>query len=578
MEGKVVNVPVASHGLHKHQIQAPTLASHGFFDYFPVYNKELLKGEKIDLNISMFGRTNPLTQAAFMTGKYVIKKFFVPYYHVFSAYYDFITRTKHSFRNGGNPINVNVTRYSTLGLLSNAFVINNYLTPVGDQTDNFDVIFREGSNNTKCIFSPEGRQVYRVLRSLGIAPTWFAGDTRRIDVMPALCYLKAYIDWIYPSQYADSQVVHAINQMLMVDTSTSLMVDAAQLVRSIYDCTFGYYDESLFDYAWDRPVNGNFNDRVTIPDITSDSGQVVLDQNNTPVIEQTGVDHTISQYLLDSLQSINNFVKRHQLSGSRLIDNFKTQRGLDLSSAVANRSLWLGEDSVPLKVGDVENNAGGSEGQDNLGELAGKGLVDNNNHQINLNFEASEDGQLIVMLVAVPDAPMVMAIDPNLLHVDPYDKYHSEFDKVGVEAIDSNSVHVSYNGEVNEQMSLDGPFGFLNRYYGQVLNNGRLLGDFILKSRGAETLRAYHSFRMFDLDSMDTYGPGLHHNIGFLNDDGNHTQYQRFFYSAKADNLMTLLWFDGSAYQNKLPLGDSFDWDDDEFNRKVSVVLNGTKK
>lgn len=55
-------------------------------------------------------------------------------------------------------------------------------------------------------------------------------------------------------------------------------------------------------------------------------------------------------------------------------------------------------------------------------------------------------------------------------------------------------------------------------------------------------------------------------------------QYQRLFYSSEQENLMLFMRWRGSQYKEKLPLGDSFDWSDDELNKKVSVVVAGSQK
>ena len=587
-----ISIPVASHGLHKHEIHCPTLTTHSFFDFFPVFHKKYRKGEKCDFDISLFGRTNAFVEAAMCTGRYEIKKWFVPHRLVMPSWYDYDEKVKHVFKNGQSGT-VETDRYVTHGELSTYFTSDEDLVSVAPNGNTNDIVFTldgtMGSGQyTYFNFTPLGKKVYRILRSLGYSPSWYAGDRRKIQVLPILEYMKLYVDWIYPAAYANDSEVLNIRQLLEEDTPNSLHVNAEDMLTCLKSCVQGYYNQSVFDFAFDNPVGPNVDiyntsNRLYLTDITNPTvaaSQTAVGFNasnpQTPVIgsgsnpiQTSSYTKNISQYMIDGLQSINNYLRRHQLSGARLIERFYADRGEKLAAAIADRSLYLGEDIINLKVGDVENNSNANDAP--LGELAGKGVVTSKDMRINVNEEFSDDGYLFVTLMAIPDCPPILYDHPDIYAIAPEDHYKAQFDKLGAEAIPQSCIFASSNGVSNFQNGL-GTFGFLNRYYGDTVNLGRLLGDFSVGSL-SQQLAKYHGFRLFTTALIQQVG-GLHHSVDFIDTKFDGSQFDRFFYSSKVDNLITLLWFDGVSYQNKLPLGDSYDWDDDEDNKRIKFEID----
>lgn len=576
---KSVKIPVSNHGLHTHPFSVPTLTTHRFFDVFPVYSQRFFKGEKTDFKIDLFGRTNPFVQAAMMTGRYTIRKYFVPTRLVMRSWYDFDQRVQHTFSDGSFG-DVRFERYVTQWELSNSFFGDPELMTQTDLNAN-DIAVNMTDNPSDLLgysFTPLGRKVWRILRSLGICATFTYSDEDRISVLPVLCWMKLYIDWIYPAQYANDGDYCDINMLLQEDTPESIHVNSNFMIRYLKKCISTYYDQSIFDFAWDNPVSPNNyqHPSILLSDITQTAGgSYVISDNETnrgtpTAFVDSDEDNGISQYLLDGLQSINNYLKRHQLAGNRVAERFYSERGQKLADAVLGRSLYLGENNLSLRVGDVENNMQGSGASgDNLGELAGKGTISNGDMTISVKDEFSEDGYLIITLCAVPDCPPILYNHPEIYNIEPLDHYHGAFDKLGVEAIKQKSVFTSWNGGVNN-MSLSGVYGFLNRYYSECFKPARLLGDFVISTVQA-SLAPYHGFRL--LRDYQAYGGNIRHSKAFIDTSFDGDQFQRFFYSAKQDNLITLLWFTGKDIKFKLPLGDSYDWDDDADNQKVQLSL-----
>lgn len=579
METKV-NIPVSNHGLHTHRFSCPTLTTHRFFDVFPIYSQRFFKGEKTDFNLDIFGRTNPFVQAAMMTGRYTIRKYFVPYRLVMRGWYDFDQRVNHQFSNGEFAA-IQYERYVQQDEIS-AVVADDPELMTESNLNDCDIAYNITDDPTALVgrkFTSLGKKVFRILRSLGVCPTFTASDHDKISILDVLCWLKLYIDWIYPAQYANDNDYMDARSLLEADTADDIHVNSRIVISVLKRCVCTFYDQSIFDFAWDNPVSpNNFQyPSITLYDITqSPSASLVTSDNEinagTPTAYfEPDEDNGITQYLLDGLQSINNYIKRHQLAGNRVAERFYSERGQKLADAVLGRSLYLGENSISLRVGDVENNmqGEGSTYGDNLGELAGKGTISSDNMSLPVKEEFSEDGLLIVSLCAVPDCPPILYNHPRIYEVESLDHYHGAFDKLGVEAIKQACVLTSHNGGVNN-MSLSGVFGFLNRYYSELFKPARLLGDFVVEST-RKSLSQYHGFRM--LRDYQAYGGNIRHSKEFISTQFDGDQFQRFFYSNETDNLITLIWFTGKDVKFKLPIGDSYDWDDDEDNQKVQIEL-----
>ena len=83
MVQKLARVPIAKHGLHAHKYNFPFLGSFRFMEVTPVYSNYLRIGEKDNPRFSLFSRLNPLTNAAFVTGRYKYQAFFCPFKYVF---------------------------------------------------------------------------------------------------------------------------------------------------------------------------------------------------------------------------------------------------------------------------------------------------------------------------------------------------------------------------------------------------------------------------------------------------------------------------------------------------------------
>lgn len=587
---KIQRVPVSSNGLHHHQPNVPLLATSNFFEPFCVWKQPLKKGEKFDRKAGSFGRTLPTVNAAMVTGRYYIRAFFCPYIYFFRPWYEFDQGIEYH-RSDGLNVSYSKSPYCTMGDLSKALMQN--LSYMGISSTNTDVLGKIGSNDNFYQFTKRGARLFRLLQSLGITPTWYDTDATEVNLLAVLAWLKIYAEYIYPAQYRGNSMYDTILRPIKDEKYHYDSNDVVSLLAALDATTLYFYDSSMFDAAFDTPAGPNdygdivqydikeqsptyANTESTKTNVFSDGS--VDDSDNSPLhspfigntdnnLGDSSFVGRITKFTLDALEDLSKFLKRKQLAGGRLVDQFLVDRGQKLSHYVSRSPYFLGETTIEIEVDAVENNS-----DTNLGELAGRGQM-KSERPIHFKGEADEDGMLIIMAVAVPDADIPCYNDPFNFYVEQLDFHHSQFDKLGVEPIKTLSVYTSMNYIKNQMLSPH--FGYWPMYTGHAFYSPRLLGDFNLYSRGAVGLRGYHSFRLID-DDMITSDYGLFHSMDFVRtNDAN--QYNRLFYSDKVDNLILYLRWYGDDYLEKLQPADSYDWDDDEFKKKVDVLYQGMK-
>lgn len=592
-ENKRVRIPVASHGLHKHSYNYPWLSSINFGDVMPCYINTIRKGERDCPKAGMYSQLMPIAHNAFATGRYNFKAIFVPYKQVWRPWYNFDQQTE--YHSNGIVFVPNRYPYLANNVLADELLLNtDYFTADGDK-DNYDVIYYDPPTDTPTYYLATfaGRRILRILGALGCMPSFIKTDTEPINILPILCYLKAYMDYYFPNNYVGNSYYRTISQLFERDDINYVNV-VTGIVAALEVASLNFYENSIFDLAWDQPASPNVNSSVpgvAIPDVTNSSNNPMVvtntqngsttptssslkPNNGTPYVGGTSstgqysASGVLTKYVIDSLKALSLWTKRHQLAGARLLDRFLVSRGIELPNDSARFSYFIGQRNIEIQVSGVENNT-----DVNLGELAGRGVASSGDSPLSFECRPDDDGIFLVIVSPIPDSNFPVLLDGFSRRKDFVDNYTAEYDKLGAAAVPARVIQYGLNGFGNYQLdpTMDGVFGFLNQYWDEVQERPRLLGDFILKSHGAQQLRAYHTFRL-----LDTAASRFHsYQFIRMNDSD---QYQRLFYSEDQENLMLFLRWYGNQYKEKLPLGDSYEWDDDELNRKVSVVVGGSQK
>lgn len=571
-QNKTANIPVASHGLHKHSYNYPWLGSMNFCEVLPCYINTLRAGERDEPSGGLFSQLMPILHNAFVTGRYNFKAIYVPFFRVWRPWTAFVEQTEYQFDTGVFAI-PDAYPYVVSDDLNNVFCDpNNGYVTLSDSINGDIALSLIPDPPRYYQVTDKGQRVLKILMALGITPNWVSTDKSRLNILAAMCYIKAFADYYFPNQYVGNSDYHYLQ--LFFNTN-DVAFQAVHLLRALEVCSLGFYDGSIFENCWDNPVTPNVLNTVpqsVILDVTNDnSSDDILEVNNnsdnrTPLVATYG-GAGFSQFVINALKSMSMWMKRKQLSGARLIDRFLVSRGIALNVAENDMSFFMGQRNVEIDVRGVENNS-----DTNLGELAGRGAASSGDEPLKFKVRADYDGCFLIICHAVPDASFPISVDGFTLRQNAMHNYTSEYDKLGPVDIPVKAVGQSMLGPVNDY-HLSRDFGFAQNYWDEVQERPRLLGDFVLNSRGATELSAYHSFRVLALESAVNFN----HSYGFVRQSDN-SQYSRFFYTDKSNSLMVFIRWFGKQYKEKLPLGDSYEWDDGETNRRVNIVVNGPEK
>lgn len=309
--------------------------------------------------------------------------------------------------------------------------------------------------------------------------------------------------------------------------------------------------------------------------------------SGSPILDIQSAGSGFTQYALDALKSLTDFVKRHQLVGSRALDRFYARFGKSLSAEKLNRSVYIGADNIPLQFGDVFSTANTDSAR--LGDYAGKGLAYGGNEKFEYNTD--EYGMFIIVNSIVPKVNYYGGQDRVTLHVNPLDFWTPEFDQLGVQAMSKAEV---FSPMGNEEYNFAGDlvldrlaqwsnpdltdtiFGFTPRYSEYKVGRDRLTGDYRMFDSAGDTSDAWHLFRNPLLQTNGGSAQTFVHDHRFVQ-GYDYQQYNRIFYNTDTDfdKFYIIHNFDVVSHSPMKPLYETYEFEDK--GKKVLADVNGVK-
>lgn len=435
-----------------------------------------------------------------------------------------------------------------------------------------------------------------------------------------LALAKVYTDWFWPTQYTNLASYDDLVSLCNRDNDNNTFTLSASQVNTILElCCYVQYDADMFTAAWDtpnQPQGGTHSDfkLVNIDSVktvyasaansrtitgggfvsTRSNGIAAADDNiggaNAPFITPylyNGVSNNIpatmvSQYMLNSLHALTDYMKRHQLVGSKAADRYLARFGKALSAEKLNRSVYLGANMQDIQIGDVMSTAD-TEGS-NLGSYGGKGLSYGNGQ---FEYQTDEYGLFIVLTSLVPAVGYFQGVDRNVKHVSKLDFWTPEFDSLGSQAVSAEELFVpSFYTMTNFNQLPQKVFGYLPTYYEYKVKNDKVTGNFRLNSaNGAwsgtsaefNAANSWHLMRTFDeLDFANV--DDISHSASFIDGKNDCSQYKRIFYDVKPsspDNFTVIHNFEIASFAPMKSLFDSYEFEDK--GKKVTEDVNGVK-
>lgn len=329
----------------------------------------------------------------------------------------------------------------------------------------------------------------------------------------------------------------------------------------------------------------------------------------------TQTNNALTNWAVSAVSRLGSWLKRNQLAGAKVIDTFLARYGVQLPSEKINRCYYLGEQRFQAMFSDVMSTAETSDGS--LGDYAGKGVAFNDNKTF--TFDTDEFGQFIVTNVVYPHVTYTQGYDRQLTHINAFDFYQPEFDGLGFVPVTKGELitpsspedfgwkylftnHVS--GEelhtVPSNFTTDNVdpslyqnlhrevFGFMPRYVEMKVPRDRQTGNFAMSGiPGIQSWTPTRYFKLFDfnadsnlteyIDVEKNYIPDLVHSPRFMQDDGR--QYLRLFYSDanRQDSIIFRHYFRMSINAPILPLYDTFEFDNEQHKKDITIAAQGSK-
>lgn len=554
---------------------------------------EIVPRQRVNINMDTFARLEPLAVPTFGRASIKNRAYFVPYRTVFPLFNDFINDVPSVSGTAGNTLStvVQITHVPMINnqVFTQLFRGNSYSTSAADaeSADFTYIVYSESGAGTDVStteyrkFTDLGRQSYKLLRSLGYAPD-FTNRSSLDSALQLFSFCRIFLDFYYPSQYANDSDSAWLTALLRSDFSTSDTVLSIEQLRLIFPIiTKLAYPSDYFTSAWDNPnaPNSQLASSVDIPDVNQMTTS--MDENDVPTAAEYNTTKTpnapitessrISQFTLSALRALTDYMKRHQIAGSRVLDRYLSRFGIKLQSERINRSVFIGESHQDIQFGDVTSTA--STDGATLGAYAGKAI---SYGQGNFSFEAEEYGMIIIVSVITPAIQYFQGVNRHVKHLTKLDFYTPEFDNLGTQAIGCNEVYVPMHDGVpvgyNEKI-----FGFVPRYAEYKVPYSQITGDYILNSlnTGKDSWTLFRDLAPY-VSQIGGLG-NLRHSIDFVRGtDAN--QYNRIFkyVGTGADHINVIHNFQISSSFPGKSLFDTYEYENEDKAQNVTMEIGGT--
>lgn len=483
-----------------------------------------------------------------------------------------------------------------------------------------------GDEPSMFLLTAAGRARLKIMESLGYRFDWSQFNRsspyckRHISALPLLCYSKIVHDWFVPSSYVKAvELYNTIESLYKYDVT----FDISPYLEDILDFCNQYilsadYFTSALDNAETPAFNSQsinfirFSDQSThnLTDASYITGSAVSNGVSNAQAQEynsqtdTPVDAGAStSWAITAVQRLQQYLKRNQLAGAKVIDRFLARYGVALPSERSDRAQFLGESSYSASFSDVmqTTNSDGS-----LGDFAGKGVAAGHS---TFDYQASEFGLFIIVNCVQPRITYTQGCDRFIYHTKMLDFYTPEFDNMGAQSVLKSELLAPRSADdfvpLNRNLAvpllsiLDDSdaynfalqhFGFQNRYAEYKVARDQVTGDFANSSSSSDNL-AYINSRMFTFarfkslptDSEHTEGSyeyslnPLIHSFDFIKDDGN--QYLRLYYNDRnlQDYILFVHNFKVSFTAPMAKLFDSFEFSNQDYGKPIDINSQGSK-
>lgn len=577
------NVSIKNSNLKKQMFQKDSvhITTNDFFYMCPAFSREVAQNEDVKVSMSCFSRATPMAKPAYVDVVVKNRAFFIPYRSVYPQFNDFLTENK-SFNGAVNqavPVFYAIQFYGLLHVDVQTAIDSNtsshFTVAYTGSDDNCDIVLdytgdtqvpSASRHKFRFNFTPLGKHFWHILTGLGYnLPLHVLTKTIRslpaLSALPLLSMLRVWSDWFRPTNFetaltitpSGSSTPEAFNVERFF--SESFWVENIQLMQyHIY--LIGQwllmipFERDYFNIAQPRPLGSSTSSSLSMGDPTDTVANNAVVSNSSPnnytpyIYDTHGSGASITRWTLQAVTALSNWMRRNQIAGYRTLDRYLAQYGTKLNSDALERSVYLGEQTVPLNINSVMSNSDTydptTEVGSMLGDYAGMGTVDPRNSQGGVfTYNANEFGQLIIVSQFIPKTSYYQGVKREMFHVGRFDFFNGDFDALDYQAMPLAELVVLQNlMESNvDGVNFASVYGFVPRYaeYKQSTNQDILDGDFRVHNAGANTYKDMHLFR--ELPLRASMSVSREYEIATWNN----SQFDRIFANQKAiyDHFLT---------------------------------------
>lgn len=582
--------------------------THNWMRPRPIFSREYIPGRNMKISCDSFIRCNPMPVPIFGHAKVHNRAFYVPFRTVARDFNAFYASTLYNYNN------VDAVPYC-VPYFKNSTVVKYFLATIGGtypllETPQsgatvWDITHYNNGVATHYNFTSLGYQFITTLESLGYKINWNEADETIMSALPLMCYAKACVDWYYPSQYVGSSDYNAVqtifnNPRYNFDLLGS---EVAALLNVVQYCT---YTPDYFTNGWDTPTApnaGNVERNIVLHDVTNNasSGGMLVTNNSSDAISPSSANHkpsngtpfvggssagvsniasgVMTQYIQDALKSLTDFTKRHQLSGVRVIDRYLSELGINLSSEILNRSMYIGSQEFDMEFYDVFSHADTlSQGGVSLGAYAGKGA--GYSGEKTFTFDNGEEfGMIVIINTIVPVVGYYQGQERETMHVFATDFYHGDFDHMAIQATSAREVYVPQDGDVNiAGTGLSSTiFEYNPKYIEYNVPFDKQTGLYRCRSKNG-LLPLYSLMRDLSFFETGTLA-NMKHSFGFVVGSDSNNYNRVFGLTGKLaywDQFNAIHSFKVENYDSTLPAYDTYEFEHNG-NKRVKLDVNGSK-
>lgn len=522
----VIHAKSAVKSHNKFDLSQTHLTTMDFGEIVPLFAEEVVPGDKFSVKGSYFSRMAPLVKPTYGKFSFRTMTSFVPYFQVaddaeawlagnqswegtttslrtttfaeLAKYFESIGTDLTDMTIAGSIISdmgyASASSYNKV-VVDTAEGIANYssstVTTLPVVSIQYDWLMKDsGGTQHVYIFRGDAKYKVKVLNALGYAipqgvnlqavSSWATTvGTKALNIMPLLCFAKAYNDYMSQSQRYNGSTLTAYLKNVKEDKAATGYNNGSH--RVLYDgigiilnAIKVQYENDYFVSAWQSPnsplAQHDYISSVSVPRGSSASDSIVYANQWNDYVNPSSY---LSQRTLDFLKSFDDWVRRNNYSGSRAVQQVYSRFGIKTEDYRSNYAHVISTDIIPIQVGDVTATAEGSNVP--LGDYAGKGIVSGDK---GFSFESNDYGMLFVFGWYTVQPMNAFGFDRTVLKTSPLDFYNPEFDGLGANAISFGELFTNPIASTADTSLDTSVYGYTERYNEYRFGRDKITGEF----------------------------------------------------------------------------------------------------